>query len=329
MRLQLLTALLFCSTAIAQVTQDEDDEDVAPKPAPAQEAAPAATPSAKDATTPTDAPTIGATTSDPREQELVSGAPLYNPNVAVHIVEKKVFSDRRRHELVLYPAAVQVNGKFTQHIGSSLSYLYHLHENFAFQVSGQYNWVTSESAFNQELIDKVKEEPEAATSLLLVWATQAGVEVTPLYGKFAFYEGTLVHFSIVLNGGAGVGSTKHQLKPYNQTTGAATYGGTGLKFLGELGGGFRLQVGNRFALRLEVRDLVYTARVDSVNGCNLSDLTALRGNLNAGVSSTCVVNAFNPDTTLIDVSIAQGLVRKPTSDVLNNVGFYAGFGWIF
>ena len=32
-----------------------------------------------------------ATIANPLAQRLVSGAPLYNPNVAVHIVEKKQF----------------------------------------------------------------------------------------------------------------------------------------------------------------------------------------------------------------------------------------------
>src|SRR5690606_4187864 len=36
--------------------------------------------------------------------ELISGAPLENPDVAVHIVQQKRFADRGRHELTLYPA---------------------------------------------------------------------------------------------------------------------------------------------------------------------------------------------------------------------------------
>ena len=58
---------------------------------------------------------------DPREQELISGAPLYNPDVAVHTVQKKQFSDVGKHELALYPATLQANGKFTRHVGSALA----------------------------------------------------------------------------------------------------------------------------------------------------------------------------------------------------------------
>ena len=204
----------------------------------------------------------------------MSGAPLYNPNVAVHIVEQKHFSDKGKHEIMLYPVVAQVNGKFTQHFGTALGYVYHLQENFGLQFTPLYNWFNDESAFNGELINKVRLTAQAATSLLLTWGALAGVEVTPIYGKFAFYEDNLAHFSVVLNGGAGFGTTRLQLKDANDA-GPATFGDTGVRFLGSVGAGFRVQLGDRFALRLEVRDLVYTARVDSVNGCNVEDLGAM------------------------------------------------------
>lgn len=274
-------------------------------------------------------------------QKLVSGAPLYNPNVAVHIVEKKAFSDKGKNEIVLYPAAVQVNGKFTNHAGTALTYAYHLQENFAFQVSPIYNWFNAESPFNQELIDKARVEAQAATSLLLVYGATAGVEVTPLYGKFSFYENQLAHFSLVLSGGAGAGNTRHQLKPFSQTEtdparAAATYGDTGMKFMGQVGGGFRVQLGQRFALRLEVRDLVYTARVDSVNGCDLNDLNAIKARTDAGdpasnaaVRGSCKIDRFAQGDIRSNVNLARNLVATPSSDVLNNVGFYLGAGFIF
>lgn len=311
---------------------DEDEEDVPKKEeAPAQGA-------------PKVAAEVTEAEAEPARgdaQKLVSGAPLYNPNVAVHTVQKKRKADKGRHELVLYPAAIQSNSKFTQHAGSAVSYIYHLHENFGLQVTPQYNWLASESSFNQELIDKVREEAQAATSLLLVWGVTGGVEVTPIYGKFAFYEGTLAHYTVVLNGGAGVGSTRHQLKPTNQA-GPATYGETGMKFLGSVGGGFRVLLGERFALRLEVRDLVYTARVDSVNGCNGDDLQALnqkvhdgRSVTEASVSGGCKVEKFDGNDPKTgqnrsnDVPLANGLVKDLSSDVLNNLGFYAGLAILF
>ena len=80
-------------------------------------------------------------------------------------------------------------------------------------MSATYNWYSNESLFNLELIDKVREQAQAASALLLVWGAQAGVEVTPLYGKFAFYDNHLLQFSLVLSGGAGIGSTRVLVRP--------------------------------------------------------------------------------------------------------------------
>lgn len=301
---------------------------------------------------PDDAPTLASEsprTTEARQQRLVNGAPLFNPNVSVHIVQKKRFADEGRHELALFPATVQVNGKYTNHAGSALQYIYHLQENFAFQVMGQYNWYSNESNFNLELIDKVREQAQAASSLLLVWGAQAGVEVTPLYGKFAFLNDSLAQFSVVLSGGAGVGSTRHLIRPEvaNEVEGQsftvpARFGDTGTKFLGSVGGGFRLQFGESYALRMEVRDLIYTARVDKVDGCNLADFEALEAArasnqdfASLSLTGSCNYEKFDgvdPDTKKNyreDIILGRDLVAEPSSDVLNNISFYAGFSILF
>ncbi|RKH77944.1 outer membrane beta-barrel domain-containing protein [Corallococcus sp. AB045] len=329
------------ATPSAPAVTDEDAADGAPSSAQAS------------ATPPTDAPVLDTgeapRTTDAQQQRLVNGAPLYNPNVNVHIVQKKRFADEGKHELVLYPAAVQVNGKFTNHVGTALNYVYHLQENFALQVGGQYNWYSDESNFNLELIDKVREQAQAASSLLLQWGAHAGVEVTPLYGKFAFFNNSLAQFSLVLSGGAGIGKTRHLIRPEvaNEVDGQtyqvpARFGDTGNKFLGEVGGGFRVQFGEHYALRLEVRDLIYTARVDKVDGCNLADFEALEAARAANqpfdglnLSGSCKVAKFDgvdPKTKKNyreDIILGRDLVAEPSSDVLNNVSFYAGFSVLF
>lgn len=269
-------------------------------------------------------------------QRLVGGAPLYNPNVRVHTVQRKRFADGGRHELVLFPVVPQFNGKFTQHYGTAASYVYHLYENFAFHVTPQYNWFANESDFNRELIAKVRSEAQAASSLLLQYGAVAGVEVTPFYGKFAFLDTSLAQFSLVLNGGAGLGETRHQLRP-RTPNGPETFGDTGRKFLGQVGGGFRVQFGERFAIRAEVRDLIYTARVDQVNGCTTSDLESMYAAVSAGfselrdqvqVSGGCQLEKFEGPAAE-DVPRAYALVKTPSSDALNNVSFYAGFSLLF
>ncbi|WP_434300411.1 outer membrane beta-barrel domain-containing protein [Corallococcus exiguus] len=334
------------ATPSSPAVTGEDDADHAPASEPSSVQAPAATPT-------TDAPVLDTgeapRTTDAQQQRLVNGAPLYNPNVNVHIVQKKRFADEGKHELVLYPGVVQVNGKFTNHVGTGLNYVYHLQENFALQVGGQYNWYSDESDFNLELIDKVREQAQAASSLLLQWGAYAGVEVTPLYGKFAFFNNSLAQFSVVLSGGAGIGKTRHLIRPEvaNEVEGQtfqvpARFGDTGNKFLGEVGGGFRVQFGEHYALRLEVRDLIYTARVDKVDGCNLADFEALEAARAANqpfdglsLSGSCKVAKFDgvdPKTKKNyreDIILGRDLVAEPSSDVLNNVSFYAGFSVLF
>ncbi|WP_408890159.1 outer membrane beta-barrel domain-containing protein [Myxococcus faecalis] len=305
--------------------------------------------------TPDDAPVLASSdeaprTTDAQQQRLVNGAPLYNPNVSLHIVQKKRFADEGKHELALYPAVVQVNGKYTNHAGTALQYIYHLQENFGLQVTGQYNWHTNESGFNLELIDKVREQAQAASSLLLVWGAQAGVEVTPLYGKFAFLDNKLAQFSLVFSGGAGIGSTRHLIRPAmsNEVDGQrydvpARFGDTGTKFLGSVGGGFRLQFGESYALRLEVRDLIYTARVDRVDGCNLADFDKMEAAARdpsqsfaaLQLSSSCDYQRFDgvdrktKKNYRDDIILGRDLVAEPSSDVLNNISFYAGFSFLF
>ncbi|RKG87341.1 outer membrane beta-barrel domain-containing protein [Corallococcus terminator] len=348
--------------AVPQATPETPAAPPAPRPGPGTSssddddaAAPAPT-GPTSGIAPADAPVLESPesgeaprTTDAQQQRLVNGAPLYNPNVNVHIVQKKRFADEGKHELVLYPGVVQVNGKFTNHVGSALHYVYHLQENFALQVGGQYNWYSDESDFNLELIDKVREQAQAASSLLLQWGAHAGVEVTPLYGKFAFFNNSLAQFSLVLSGGAGVGKTRHLIRPKvaNEVDGQtyqvpARFGDTGNKFLGEVGGGFRVQFGESYAIRLEVRDLIYTARVDKVDGCNLGDFEALEAARAANqpfdglsLSGSCKVAKFDgvdPETKKNyreDIILGRDLVAEPSSDVLNNVSFYAGFSMLF
>lgn len=340
-------------TPPASSSDDDEDEPAKPTTPPTPEKKPDAPVTPAATTTPPPATTTTAAAPAPAsadQMRLVNGAPLFNPNVGVHIVEQKRFSDSGRFEVTLYPVALQVNGKFTQHFGTMGQLTYHLQENFGLMITGGGNWFNSESSLNGELVEKARVEAQAASSLLWTWGVLGGVEVTPFYGKFAFFEGTLAQFSFVLNGGAGIGGTRHQLKPENErqdmdgttTISPATYGDTGYRFMAGLGAGFRLQLGQRFAFRLEVRDVVYTARVERVNGCNVEDLRGMdaatrmgRPVTSAAVAAECRIERFDgtdPETGLKrsnDVPLALGLVRSPSSDVLNNIGLYAGVSFLF
>jgi outer membrane beta-barrel protein len=277
------------------------------------------------------------------------GAPPADPDLAVHVVEAKPFPDQALRELVLFPVVPQVNGRFTQHLGTQGSLVWHLQENFALQLTGGGNWLAGESSFNAELATRAQVAAQAATSLLWTWGMLAGVEVSPVYGKLTWLDGALAHFNLVLSAGAGAGGTVHQLKPRTTrddgSISPASYGDTGVRFLGSLGLGLRLRLGSRVALRLEVRDVIYSARVDHVNGCGLGDLAAMDSRVRSGlsiegtaVSSGCDLKSFSGrsaagDSRAVDASLAYQLVKGdngvPSSDVLHNVGAYLGISFLF
>ena len=71
-----------------------------------------------------------------------------------------------RFEVTLIPAAVQVNGKFTQHAGTFGSFTWYVRERFGLQLLGGANWLNEESAFNSELVEKFRVEAQMASSLL-------------------------------------------------------------------------------------------------------------------------------------------------------------------
>ena len=236
----------------------------------------------------------------------------------VHVVERRE-AKAGRFEFSLFPAAVQLNGEFTQHIGTFGAVTWHVREAFAFQLLGGGNWHSVESAFNASLADNYRVEAQAATSLLWTWGVFGGVEVEPMVAKFTILDGPLLHFGVVLSGGVGAGGTRHQLKPTSATP--ATYGDTGARFMGTFAAGLRIALGSHFTARIEVRDVAYSARIDKVNGCTLpKDPTQL--SLPEG-----------PDCrgfpTPIDAALARNLMALPGSAVLHNVGFYVGAGFIF
>jgi hypothetical protein len=279
----------------------------------------------------------------------IAGAPVAEPSVAVHVIQPRAFPDQGLRELVLFPLVPQLNGRFTQHLGTMGSFVWHVGENLGLRLTVGGNWLATESSFNAELATKAKVAAQAAASLLWTWGLLGGVEVSPVHGKFVWLDGLLGHFSLVLSAGAGAGGSAHQLKPQSVrddgTVSPATYGDTGVRFLGSVGLGARVRLGAHLALRLEVHDVISTARVDQVNGCSVEDLAAMDGRLRAGfpVESTpvrpgCDLRAFSGQTPAgdnrsIDLSQAYQLVKGdhgvPSADVLHNVGLYLGIAFLF
>ena len=269
------------------------------------------------------------------EVEFDPSAPLGAQNVSVHVLQRGDGSRAHRFELVAYPLAVQIDNILTNQVGSLASVHWYLHENFSFHVTGGYNWINQASDLSLQLLNRARVEAPAASTLLSVWDLMGGVEVVPFYGKFALFDSMIGHFGVVLSGGLGAGGTRHQLKPEVKGDGRtpfspATYGDTGLRLMGSLGAGIRVQLGQSLSLRIELRNVVFMARVDRINGCDVNDLQSLKresdaaGDLmKAPVSSQCRAESFlgtregSDQKRTLDIPLAIELARSPTSLVRN------------
>jgi outer membrane beta-barrel protein len=260
-----------------------------------------------------------------------------SPNEAIHVIERKTYEAAGRFEATLYPAALQLNSKFVNSDGVGVAVAYALQENFALQLLGLFNYLGTWAPLTGQLLDN-NARPLAADQIILQGGAVGGFEVSPLYGKLAFYDGVLVHFRFVIDAGAGVGFTEVQLSGSTSKTpnGQNSFGSTGPRFLGNLGAGFRLLLGNRLALRLEVHDLLYTAKVDAIDGCNLSDIAAASG---AGTTSGAKISAGCDPTNFVDIAnnpqhataatVAKSLLGDNSSDVVNDLVFFAGLSFLF
>jgi hypothetical protein len=258
-----------------------------------------------------------------------------SPNVQFRVLEPKPFPDALRHELTLQPFVPQVGSTFTTHWLSSLTYTFHATEWLGLRVQPFWVWHAQRSRFSSELLSRVRQDAAAASSVMLQWGAVAAPEWTPIRGKFTAFGGT-VRYGFVLFAGAGVGGTEIELKTAD-SVGPATYGSTGLRMVVTGGGGFRVQLGQRWTVRLEVQDLIHWGSVSHINGCNATDLQTLDaqraagGITGAGVSGQCNVGAFQGTASGgydrgNDVSIAHAKVTEGGTDTLHVVGVYLGFG---
>ncbi|HET7785005.1 MAG TPA: outer membrane beta-barrel domain-containing protein [Myxococcales bacterium] len=269
---------------------------------------------------------------------LVSGAAAAQaaaPDVRVHVVEKRPFTEAQRWELSFFGNA-QVNPKFTQHAGLALELAYHLRENFAAQLGVLFFPYAVQSSLSEELLTRAGVAPDAAEAFLLRGAVLGGVELMPIYGKLDVFDGRILRLGVYLNAGLGAARTRLQLRPAADPNTGRTFGDTGYRPIASLGGGLRVFLGDRFTVRLELRDLAYSGYVSRVNGCNLGDVSKIEaaeaaGGTASGLSGGCNERAFGAPGTVaqLNAGAARDLLKTPSADVINNIAFQGGVSWLF
>ena len=249
----------------------------------------------------------------------------------VHVVERRPFSEANRAELTLFGLG-QVNPHFTVHAGVGLELSYHLRENLAALVSASYNAVAHQSALTEELAAKVDQQPLAASALLLEADALAGLELMPVYGKISLFDRTIFRLGLYVNAGLGVAKTRLQLRP-SDAVGGRSFGDTGYRPEAGLGLGARIFAGDRFTIRLELRDRVYSAYVSKVNGCSAQDARAIRssGSGATGLSPGCSPSSFGGSEEEMKSGAGSAAIQlgDPSSSVINNIAFQGGVSWLF
>jgi len=179
----------------------------------------------------------------------------------VKAVQRKGFLKRGRFELTPM-LALSVNDAYYQKFGGAVRLAYNLQDSFALALRGAYygdpyrtdNVREGKVAFQSQLLSS---QPYGQVMLDGVWS--------PIYGKAAFLQSSIVHFDLFLTGGLGVVWSATSFAPRNEGPHLAT----------DLGGGIRFYPKEWLALELSLMATLYPDQpVLSVPGTIQSVLTA-------------------------------------------------------
>ena len=255
----------------------------------------------------------------------------------IHVLEKRPFTEAGHWELSFF-GLTQVNPKFTVHAGISAELAYHLRENLAAQLGASFFPIAQQSTLSEELLTKASVAPFTSEAFLLQGDLVAGLELMPIYGKLNVFDGKILRLGIYFNAGLGVAKTRLQLRPSTDPITGRTFGDTGFKPMASLGVGLRAFVTEHVTVRLELRDLAYSAYVSQVNGCSRADALLIASEYQAdrtptGLSPGCDVQAFGTagpqGTGHLNAGTAADLLKDPSAEVINNIAFQGGVSWLF
>ncbi len=228
-----------------------------------------------------------------------------------------------RHELAFYPLLAQLNAQSVSQLGASVGYRYHVAEGFALQLTPLFHWQRSLSAEEKDLALFAR---EGVSRVVLQSGATLGFELTPLRGDLSI-AGKPGFLALVVSAGAGIGSTG--LRAFS---GACTgpecrereYD-LGLRPLFQVGLGVLLFLGDRFAVRLEVRDHLFSERVDELQGCTVTDAPALESGA-APANARCERGSLTPSERQ---ALAAALRSSQQGGFGNLLSAHLGFSVLF
>ena len=217
---------------------------------------------------------------------LVAGTAFaQSPNERVHVLHKRDYSVKNKIELSGF-FGMSIDDIFTQHYSGILTFDYHIDEAFALEVmwlsckipgyhgsavEGGYtdDWLRMGHNYT-DAFNNLKESalsPSNADLAMISNYWGLNVQFSPIYGKFSLFNWGLVHADFYITAGGGVATTEYK-KPTGTTAGKAIWADTGTYFMANFGFGFRVFLSRWFAIRLDVRDFTFSARVEADSGAS-------------------------------------------------------------
>jgi outer membrane beta-barrel protein len=153
----------------------------------------------------------------------------------IRVVQKQPFSHQSRFSLA--PTfGLSVNDPLIQHflVGANLGYYFT--ESLGIQAQFHYAFDAKRAAQNALLANQLRPEMNP-----LEWVATGGIEWIPIYGKFAFFNRSIVYWDAYLVAGGGVVSTARG----------------GVAPTGSLGLGTRILLTSWLTLLVEIRDYLF------------------------------------------------------------------------
>ena len=193
----------------------------------------------------------------------------------IFAVQRKAYLIKGKFELTPFLAASFAD-RFVQTFAPAASVTLHVAENFGLELFGAY-FFPDESGLTNDILIKFKLRSDTAKLTQMLWAAGLGVIWSPVYGKVRVLGGSLGNFAFYIGAGFALGQTRVQCDPGRQldpergfddpvcgmATGIneAVYEPATLRPMASISGGVRFNFSSSFALRFEVKDYLFTARV--------------------------------------------------------------------
>lgn len=254
--------------------------------------------------------------------------------LAVLIAAAPAWTEPNSRELTASPFTARLGVYQARQYGFAGDFYFPLARSFAVTFRGQYDYAQlarDESDLCERTSCRAEVVSASPHGLLLSGAALFGFELHPELAAAEFYGLGPVLIDVVLGGALGAAATRRQLKPDN-SVGPARFGDTGWRMTAQVGGGLRFRIASWVSVRTEIRALLMSSSIETVNGCTLTDLESMDAAIRSGAShatatvrSACSPTAFDA----LDLGIARNLVRSAGGHLLAIVQLHVGLGVTF